>query len=103
MKLLKTFWTDQSGQGLTEYASIVALVSVALILVLVAFRDEFGMGLDMEPQLGIPDEATWIARWTSLAAGYALMPLDEHRKFVAAGVPMRVLATDARRVLVTRR
>ena len=69
---------------------------------LVAFRDEFGMGLDLEPQLGIPDEATWIARWKSLAAGYALMPLDDYRRFVAAGVPMRVLATDARRVLVTR-
>ena len=42
MELLKTFWTDESGQGLTEYASIVALVSVALILVLIAFRDELG-------------------------------------------------------------
>jgi hypothetical protein len=70
---------------------------------LVAFRDEFGMGLDMEPQLGIPDETTWIARWKSLTAGYALMPTAEYTRFVAAGVPMRVLASDARRVLVTRR
>ena len=42
MKTLKNFWTDESGQGLTEYASIVALVSVALVLVLVAFRNELG-------------------------------------------------------------
>ena len=41
-QLLQQFWTDESGQGLTEYASIVALVSVALILVLIAFRDELG-------------------------------------------------------------
>ena len=37
---VQRFWRDDSGQGLTEYASIVALVSVALILVLIAFRDE---------------------------------------------------------------
>lgn len=42
MELIKNLWTDESGQGLTEYASIVALVSVALILVLVAFRNELG-------------------------------------------------------------
>jgi hypothetical protein len=40
----------------------------------------------MEPHLGIPDETTWIARWKSLASGYALMPLDDYRRFVAAGV-----------------
>ena len=40
--LFKRFWTDESGQGLTEYAAIVALVSVALMLVLIAFRDEIG-------------------------------------------------------------
>jgi Flp pilus assembly pilin Flp len=42
MQLLKSFWTDESGQGLTEYAAIIALVSVGLMLVLVAFRDELG-------------------------------------------------------------
>ncbi len=40
MTTLKSFWTDESGQGLTEYALIIALVSIGLILVLVAFRDE---------------------------------------------------------------
>ncbi|MDT8342571.1 MAG: Flp family type IVb pilin [Longimicrobiales bacterium] len=40
MDLMKRFWNDESGQGLTEYAVIIALVSVALILVLIAFRDE---------------------------------------------------------------
>ena len=41
-QLFKSFWADESGQGLTEYALIVALVSIALILVLVAFRNEIG-------------------------------------------------------------
>jgi pilus assembly protein Flp/PilA len=40
MKLIKSFWTDESGQGLTEYAVIIALVSIALLVVLAAFRDE---------------------------------------------------------------
>ena len=40
MELMKNFWNDESGQGLTEYAVIIGLVSVALILVLVAFRNE---------------------------------------------------------------
>ena len=42
MKLLKSFWTDESGQGLTEYAVIIALVSIALLIVLAAFRNELG-------------------------------------------------------------
>lgn len=33
---------DESGQGLTEYALIIALVAVGLILVLTAFRDTLG-------------------------------------------------------------
>ena len=40
--LFKSFWADESGQGLTEYALIIALVSLGLILVLLAFRNELG-------------------------------------------------------------
>jgi len=39
-QMFKSFWADESGQGLTEYALIIALVSIALVLILVAFRDE---------------------------------------------------------------
>jgi len=42
-ELFKSFWADESGQGLTEYALIVALVSIALILVLIAFRNQLGI------------------------------------------------------------
>ncbi|CAG0988791.1 4-amino-4-deoxy-L-arabinose transferase [Burkholderiales bacterium] len=70
---------------------------------LVAFRDEFAMGLDMEPELAIPDEPTWIAVWDALPDGYALMPVSDHRRLAAQGVPMHVVATDPRRVLVVRR
>jgi len=42
MQLIQAFWTDESGQGLTEYAAIIALVSIGLMLVLIAFRNELG-------------------------------------------------------------
>ncbi len=38
-ELLKSFWTDESGQGLTEYALIIALVSIGLIVLLTIFRN----------------------------------------------------------------
>ena len=44
--LIQRFWSDDSGQGLTEYALIVGLVSVGLVLVLTAFRDEIGRVLN---------------------------------------------------------
>jgi pilus assembly protein Flp/PilA len=42
----KRFWADESGQGLTEYALILALVSVGLLAVLVIFRNAIGNVFD---------------------------------------------------------
>ncbi|HEX6138376.1 MAG TPA: glycosyltransferase family 39 protein [Casimicrobiaceae bacterium] len=70
---------------------------------LVAFRDELGPGLDAEPGRGIAHEADWVARWRALAQGYALMGRDTYASLAAAGVPMRVVVSDARRMLVARR
>jgi len=39
----KALWSDESGQGLTEYALIIGLVSVALVLLLIAMSDELGV------------------------------------------------------------
>ena len=38
--LLKKFWTDDSGQALAEYGLVMALVAVAVIGSIVAFRDK---------------------------------------------------------------
>ena len=62
LDLLKQFWADDSGQGLTEYASIVALVSVALIAVLIAFRGELGriyndMRAELNSEIGSINQA----------------------------------------------
>ena len=45
-QLFKSFWADESGQGLTEYALILALVSVGLVTVLVIFRNAIGNVID---------------------------------------------------------
>ena len=42
LSLIERFWTEDSGQGLTEYALVLALVSVGLIAVLIIFRDAIG-------------------------------------------------------------
>jgi pilus assembly protein Flp/PilA len=39
---LKALWNDEQGQGLTEYALLVALVSLGLILLLGSYRNAIG-------------------------------------------------------------
>lgn len=39
---LAALWSDDSGQGLEEYALILALLSLGLLLVLILFRDSIG-------------------------------------------------------------
>ena len=42
LSTLGRFWSEDTGQGLTEYALILALVSVGLIAIMVVFRDAIG-------------------------------------------------------------
>lgn len=37
-----TFWRDDSGQGMAEYAIIIVVVAMAIIVVMVFFRDNIG-------------------------------------------------------------
>jgi hypothetical protein len=67
----------------------------------VAWRDELALGLDAEPDRGIAQTHAWIDRWQSLAQGYALMAPDTWQH-LAPTVPMRVVARNARYVLVAR-
>ncbi len=70
---------------------------------LVEFRDEMALGIDAEPQRAIASVDAWWPVWTALEQGYALLPNDEFSALSAAGLPMRELARDRRRVLVSRR
>ena len=69
----------------------------------VSYRDEFALGLDAEPQRGYATDAVWIPVWEGLAQGYAMMPARDFERLAAQGVPMRMLARDPRRVVVSRR
>lgn len=40
--VLRNLWNDESGQGLTEYALLIALVSLGLITLLAAYRNAIG-------------------------------------------------------------
>jgi len=51
MDLMRRFWNDEYGQGLTEYALVIALVSIGLIAVLVTFRDSIGRVFDRIAQV----------------------------------------------------
>lgn len=44
--LLKQLWSDESGQGMVEYALIVALVAIGLIAVFLYLRNSTGDVLD---------------------------------------------------------
>jgi pilus assembly protein Flp/PilA len=40
--MVRLFWSDDSGQGLVEYALIIALVAVGLIAILLVLRNSVG-------------------------------------------------------------
>ena len=40
--LARALWSDESGQGLVEYALIIALVAVGLIAILLVLRNSIG-------------------------------------------------------------
>ncbi|MFZ1639977.1 MAG: glycosyltransferase family 39 protein [Candidatus Contendobacter sp.] len=69
---------------------------------LVQYIDEFALGLAAEPDKGIPKVADWKPRWLALERGYAIMHPDHYDRFVREGLPMRVLASDPRRIIVSR-
>jgi Flp pilus assembly pilin Flp len=41
-RTLKGLWRDETGQGLTEYALLIALVSLGLIVLLGSYRTALG-------------------------------------------------------------
>ncbi len=69
---------------------------------LVNYRDELALGIDAEPGKAIPSVAAWLPQWRSLAQGYAMMSPELYDRLAAEGVPMRVLARDSRRIVVSR-
>ncbi len=71
-------------------------------VILVQYIDEFALGLQAEPDKGIARVESWMIRWRDQTVGYAIMAPDNYQRLVAQDLPMRVLARDPRRVIVSR-
>ena len=67
---------------------------------LVAFRDELDFGLDREPAKGIDTLDAFLAHWRQDRAPLAVMAADLHATLEANHFPMRVVASDGRRIVI---
>lgn len=76
-------------------------------VILVDYRDEFTFGLQQEPHLALPRVDDFVAQWTRDAASgvhdMAIISLVQHAQLQQRGVPMRVVAQDLRRMVVSNR
>ncbi|TAM50279.1 MAG: glycosyltransferase family 39 protein [Paraburkholderia sp.] len=68
--------------------------------IMVANPDELRFGVTQEPSKWVPTVNAWIARWTGDPYALAVMRPELYDQFAAQHVPMRVIARDARRVVV---
>jgi 4-amino-4-deoxy-L-arabinose transferase-like glycosyltransferase len=74
-------------------------------MTLVSHADEMSFGLGQQPELWIPDLNVFVAQWTTRydtsAREIAIMHPNTYRDLKQRDVPMRVIASDPRRVIVS--
>ncbi len=74
-------------------------------MILVEQADEMAFGLQQEPQLWIPTRDAFVAQWNADHASgkkaLAILHPDIYADLQQRGVPMRVVTSDPRRVVVT--
>ncbi|HTH61762.1 MAG TPA: glycosyltransferase family 39 protein [Paraburkholderia sp.] len=71
-------------------------------MIMVQVTDELAFGISEEPQKWIPTVDEWKKRWVASRYALALMPVARYNELAAEGLPMQVVARDARRVIVER-
>ena len=69
---------------------------------MVAYKDELGFGIAQEPGKFIPDLALFEKTWNAEREALALMSPKTYDSLRAQGLPMRLVARDTRRVIVSR-
>ncbi|MBK4736828.1 glycosyltransferase family 39 protein [Noviherbaspirillum pedocola] len=73
-------------------------------MTMVQHADELAFGLQQQPELWIPTRAEFAQKWTAMhdagKKAVAILSLDAYDEFRRAGLPMRVVAQDPRRVIV---
>ena len=67
---------------------------------MVVYKDELGFGIEQEPAKFIPDFAGFEKAWNADREAMALMSGDAYEMFIAKGLPMRIVASDTRRIIV---
>jgi hypothetical protein len=67
---------------------------------LVAFQDEMAFGLQQEPQLWVPDLASFERLWRSHSYALAVMGPEMFEQLQQARLPMQEIARDTERVIV---
>ncbi|MFC5548299.1 glycosyltransferase family 39 protein [Massilia aerilata] len=74
---------------------------------LVDYTDEFAFGLEQQPELGIPTIPAFLEQWRADAAAgkksIAIVRPEFVAEFQRQGVPLRVVAGDARRTVIATR
>ncbi len=68
---------------------------------LVEYTDEFIFGLTQEPHLSIQDREKFLEKWRHDASAVAILRPDIFKQFQERAIPMRVVASDGLRVLVS--
>lgn len=69
-------------------------------MTLVGFADEMAFGLQLEPHLWLPDLAAFTPAWHRHPRALAVMSPATYAKLIRDGLPMQVIGSDARRVVV---
>jgi len=72
-------------------------------LTLVEFADELDFGLKQEPQLWVPTLAEFEKRWKEHDDAFAVMSPDTYSELDGHGLPMQIVASDPRRIVVRKK
>jgi len=72
-------------------------------VVLVDYRDEFDLGLTLDPERGIATLGQFADVWLSSSEGFAVMPPMTRDRLSALGVPIHEIARFPDRVIISRR
>ncbi|MFO1317228.1 MAG: glycosyltransferase family 39 protein [Burkholderiales bacterium] len=72
-------------------------------VVLVKERGELDYGIGVSPRDFLADIPAFTARWVAERDAFAVMETDTHAALAQAGLPMRIVASDGRRIVVARR
>ena len=67
---------------------------------LVAYTDELAFGLELEPRLWLPDIPQFVKAWQGHARALAIIAPETYAKLEKEGLPMQVIATHVRYVVV---